>query len=142
MRFRKPKVEELHLGITPLIDVVFLLLIFFMLTSHFHVASGLPIQLPKVTKRASDGGSDKITLIIDKEDRLYVMGEKVDIKDLASKLKALTDKEGLSRLVLEADGEVKHKTVVTVMDIAKQSGVTSIIIAARWETEKEKPGEL
>ena len=142
MRFRKPKEEEFHLGITPLIDIVFLLLIFFMLTSHFHVASGVPIKLPKVTQKAADGGDHKITIVIDKSGRLYLMGERVEIKGLSSKLKELIKRDGLSHLVLEADGEVKHGTVVTVMDLAKQAGVTSIIIAARWEPEKDALGQL
>ncbi|MBW1921270.1 MAG: biopolymer transporter ExbD [Deltaproteobacteria bacterium] len=48
MRFKTTKKEEPSLGIAPLIDIVFLLLIFFMVTSHFDIASGVRIQLPKV----------------------------------------------------------------------------------------------
>ena len=50
MRLRKVREEEVVLSIAPLIDIVFLLLIFFMVTSHFDVASGVRIQMPKVTK--------------------------------------------------------------------------------------------
>ena len=123
MRFKKVKNEEPRLGITPLIDIVFLLLIFFMLTSHFHVASGVSIKLPKVTQKAFHKDTEKITLMIDKKERIYL-------------LKDLVEKEGLVHLLLEADKEVKHGKVVQVMDLAKTAGVLSIIIAANWEPSK------
>ena len=87
MRFKKIKDEEPRLGITPLIDIVFLLLIFFMVTSHFHMASGISIKLPKVTQRAFNKDSEKITLMIDREGRTYLKGDIIDLKKLATELK-------------------------------------------------------
>ncbi|MBU4426284.1 MAG: biopolymer transporter ExbD, partial [Proteobacteria bacterium] len=95
MRFKKIKDEEPRLGITPLIDIVFLLLIFFMVTSHFHMASGISIKLPKVTQRAFNKDSKKITLMIDREGRTYLKGDIIDLKKLATELKGLVVKEGL-----------------------------------------------
>lgn len=137
MKFKRIKEEEPSLGIAPLIDVVFLLLIFFMLTSHFHVASGLPIRLPKVGQKAYEGKDHKITLVIDQWGRIYFKGEKLDLKKLEPKLQSVVEKEGLVHLFLEADKEVKHGRIVQVMDLAKRVGVSSIIIAARWEPRKE-----
>ena len=136
MRFRKAKEEEPRLGITPLIDVVFLLLIFFMLTSHFHVASGIPIRLPKIAQKTYDTGDKKIIMIVDKKNRIYLEGEKVDIKQLADRLRDLIKEKGLAHLILQADRDVRHGKVVQIMDIAKREGVSSIIIAAQWEPEK------
>jgi len=136
MRFKKIKDEEPRLGITPLIDIVFLLLIFFMVTSHFHMASGVSIKLPKVTQRTLDKDSEKITLMIDREGRTYLKGDVIDLKNLATELKDLVVKEGLTHLLLEADKDVAHGKVVQVMDLAKSAGVLSIIIAANWKPEK------
>ena len=136
MRFKKTKDEEPRLGITPLIDIVFLLLIFFMVTSHFHMASGISIRLPKVTQRAFNKDSEKITLIIDREGRTYLKGDIIDLKKLATELKDLVVKEGLIHLLLKADKDVAHGKVVQVMDLAKRAGVLSIIIAADWKPEK------
>jgi len=66
MRFRSVKKEEPTLGIAPLIDIVFLLLIFFMVTSHFDVASGVRIRLPQVAKMIYDQHENKVTVVIDK----------------------------------------------------------------------------
>jgi len=136
MRFKKIKEEEPRLGLAPLIDVVFLLLIFFMLTSHFQVASGIPIRLPKVTQKAHDETGHKVVLVIDREGSAYLKGEKTGLKDLSLTLKSLVEREDLVHLLLEADKDVKHGMVVQVMDVAKTAGVSSIIIAAQWEPEK------
>lgn len=124
------------MGITPLIDVVFLLLIFFMVTSHFNVASGIPIRLPKVAQKAYDRGDHKVMIVIDREGRTYLKGEKIDLKDLGSTLQIIVEKEGLTHLLLQADKDVKHGRVVHIMDLAKRAGVSSIIIAAQWEPKK------
>lgn len=124
------------LGITPLIDIVFLLLIFFMLTSHFHVASGVPIRLPKVTQNAYDGKEQEIILAIDRTGRTYLKGEISEVKDLGPRLKELVEKEGLNKIILQADKEVRHGKVVQVMDLAKSAGITSIVIAAQWDPKK------
>ena len=136
MRFRKPKEEEPRLGIAPLIDVVFLLLIFFMVTSHFNIASGIPIRLPKVSQKAYDRDEQKVMIVIDREGRTYLEDKKIDLKDLGPRLQNIVEKEGLIHLLLQADKDVKHGTVVHVMDLAKGAGVSSIIIAARWEPKK------
>ena len=124
------------LGITPLIDIVFLLLIFFMLTSHFHAASGVPIRLPKVTQNAYDGKKQEIILAIDKTGRVYIKGKQIELGALGPRLKDLVEKDGLTKLVLQADEEVHHGRVVQIMDLAKSSGISSIVIAAQWNSKK------
>ena len=136
MRFRKIKEEEIRLGIAPLIDIVFLLLIFFMVTSHFDVASGVRIRLPEVAKKIFNQEEDKITLVIDKSGGIYLKGKKVEMKILRKRLKNLVKDKDLVHLFLQADKDVKHGRVVQVMDLAKSAGVHSIIIAARWKSDK------
>ncbi|MBW2031700.1 MAG: biopolymer transporter ExbD [Deltaproteobacteria bacterium] len=136
MRFKKSKDEEPRLGIAPLIDIVFLLLIFFMVTSHFDVASGVRIRLPKVTKRIIDRSDNKITLVMDKEGSVYIEGKKIERGDLRTKLEAIIKERNLDRLVLQADKDVRHGRVVEVMDIAKSAGIDSVIIAAQWQGDR------
>ena len=126
----------MRLGIAPLIDIVFLLLIFFMVTSHFDVASGVRIRLPKVTKKIFNQEKNKIALVIDKSGRIYLKGKKVDVKALQKRLQNLVKKNAPVYLILQADKDVRHGRVVQIMDLAKRAGVHSIIIAARWMSEK------
>ena len=136
MRFRKINEEEIRLGIAPLIDIIFLLLIFFMVTSHFDVASGVRIRLPKMAKKIFNQEEDKITLVINKSGGIYLKGKRVEMKILRKRLKNLVKDKDLVHLILQADKDVKHGRVVQVMDLAKSAGVHSIIIAARWKSEK------
>jgi biopolymer transport protein ExbD len=136
MRFRRTKDEEQTVGLTPLIDIVFLIIIFLMVTSHFRVASGVPIRLPKVTQNAYERKSQDIIVTIDREGRLYLKGEKIDLKELGPKLQDFVEKGEVVQLVLQADKDVKHGRVVQVMDLAKSAGISSIVIAANWDPKK------
>lgn len=136
MKFNKEKEEEPRLSMTPLIDVVFLLLIFFMLTSHFQIASGVSIQLPKVIQKSFNTEQNKIVVLIDKAGRIYHKGKEIDEKTFGKELKRLVENEELVQMVLEADKEAKHGRVVQVMDLAKSAGVNSLVIAAQWKPEK------
>ena len=136
MRFIKKKEEEPRIGIAPLIDIVFLLLIFFMVTSHFDIASGVRINLPRVTKRIlSEEKGRSITLVIDKTAQVYLEGVKMDPKTLEKDLENLIKERGVVDLILQADKDVSHGTVVRIMDLAKSAGIHSIIISARWKGE-------
>jgi biopolymer transport protein ExbD len=136
MRFRKPREDETRLSIAPLIDIVFLLLIFFMVTSHFDVASGVRISLPKVTKRILNQEKNRITLVIDKSGYTYLEGKRMDTKALQEKMKRLVKDKGIFQVILQADKDVSHGKVVQIMDLAKTAGAHSIIIAARWKPEE------
>ena len=136
MRFRKGKEEEITLGIAPLIDIVFLLLIFFMVTSHFDVASGVRIRLPKVTQKIFSQKDQRITLVMAESGQAYLEGQKVDMAELEEKLRGMVQERGLIHLVLQADKDVRHGAVIEAMDIAKTAGIQSIIIAAHWKHKK------
>jgi biopolymer transport protein ExbD len=136
MRFRKTKDEEPSIGVAPLVDMVFLLLIFFMVTSHYDIAAGVQIKLPKVTKKATDSDSEnRIIITVDKNATIYIEGAKIDISVLELRLQKEIKARGVLDLVLQADVDVSHGNVVKIMDMAKSAGINSIIIAARWRSK-------
>lgn len=133
MRFRKKKEDEPDISIAPLVDIVFLLLIFFMVTSHYDIAAGVQIRLPKITKKAVNPDADNsIFIILDKDANAYIDGIKININDLKIRLNEELKTRGMLNLILQADIDVRHGKVVEIMDIAKNAGVNSIVIAARW----------
>lgn len=137
MRFRKKKDDEPRISIAPLIDIVFLLLIFFMVTSHYDLAAGVQIKLPKVTKKtASPDAESRIILIVDKDANIYIDGTKIDMETLKSRLTEEVKSRGMLNLVLQADSDVRHGKVVEIMDMAKSAGINSIVIAARWRAKE------
>jgi biopolymer transport protein ExbD len=136
MRFKKTRDQEASIGIAPFIDMVFLLLIFFMVTSQFDVASGVPIQLPRVATKTFDENTEKVKVIIDRAGQIFLRGAKLDMAGLEKELRAILQEKGLVSLVLQADRSVPHGIVVEAMDIAKAAGVHTIIIAAQWRPQK------
>lgn len=137
MRFSQPKREEISLGISmaPLIDIVFLLLIFFMVTSHFEIMTSIDIELPDISQRGSDQLIDSMIVAIDKTGNYYIKKEKMDLEDIYFRLKEGSEQKKIN-LILQADRDVKHGYVVRIMDLAKKAGVTSIIISAQWDPEE------
>ncbi|MGD8389083.1 MAG: biopolymer transporter ExbD [Desulfobacteraceae bacterium] len=133
MRFvRTRKEDDPRLGIAPLIDIVFLLLIFFMVTSHFDLASGVRLQLPKMTTRLDEAPKQETTIVIDQEGNTYLEGERISGDALKKRLAELVGENDLERVILQADQESKHGAVLSVIDLARTAGVRSVIIAARW----------
>jgi len=133
MRFKMKKEEEMTMGIAPLVDIVFLLLLFFAITYHFDIASGVRIDLPKVTQKATDDETYKVTVIVNKSAEIFFMGKKIDQQALEKELQSLVKEKGYLRVVLQADKDVSHGKVVEIMDVAKNAGINSVIIAARWK---------
>jgi len=135
MKFHKKREEDFMISVTPLVDIVLVCLIFFMITYHFDIVSGARIDLPNVINKSIEEESDRITLVISKSAEVYIGGKIFDKKSLEKELQSLVREKGISRVVIQADKDVSHGNVVEVMDIAKSSGIDSIIIAARWKTE-------
>lgn len=137
MRFmRGRKEEEPRLGIAPLIDIVFLLLIFFMVTSHFDLASGVKLELPEMSSRLTDEARKETTVVIDREGDTYLEGEQLEKTELEDRFRKRVQRDGLERIILQADRETLHGTVLGVIDLARAAGVRSVIIAARWRSDE------
>ena len=130
MEFKKRRKREIHIDITPLLDTVFILLIFFALSLNFTKNTALDIELPKITSTKTAQPNDKITINITKDEIIYLNSKPVDniinLKKMLLKLK----KNKNSVLIIEADLNVRHGKIVEIMDTCKTSGVNNIAIAA------------
>jgi len=122
--------------LTPLIDCVFQLLIFFMVTTTFITTKGISVDLPTSSKMELAATKD-INIIINKDGVIEVNGEKVTMEDLAQKIRQVSEEEKTKNAILQADREVLHKVVVKVMDIARGEGIESIAFAS--ETKGRAP---
>jgi len=131
MKFPHPDKKSAHFDLTPLIDVVFLLLIFFMLTTTFlNLESRIKVNLPTGDFAAAEP-SENITITITENNTIYFNGRLIDplkiTENVATELKE--DPERL--VVLEADKNVLHGKVVRVMDLIKKGGADKIAIATK-----------
>ena len=135
MAFDRPKTRPIELGVTPLIDIVFLLLIFFMLTSHFLVDEGLEVRLPQ-SKTAEIHEQKGITIFLSKDGGVFLESEAVLMSDLETLLTEIFSGGTDRPVTLKADREVALERVVTVMDAARIAGAKSVVLATELETEK------
>ncbi len=125
--------EALDINITPLIDIVFLLLIFFMVSTTFVESSGIKVDLPAADSQASTQKLEKLEISIRADDTIFLGEEKLSLEALTERLKAqaATDKD--ATIVLRADKVVAHGLVVQVMDIATKSGFSKLAVATAPE---------
>jgi len=131
----KSRLEDKGLDITPLIDCVFLLNIFFMLTSVFSAPHSLKVDLPKAAE--SDLPPEKhLNIIISKAGELDLNGEIILPKDLEQRLREAKETYRSKVLIIKADKECMHGMVVDVMDAAKGVGIDELAIATDREEEK------
>jgi biopolymer transport protein ExbD len=115
------------INVTPLVDVVMVLLIILMVSSTYIVAQTLKVQLPKA--RATDGTADKPTKVeLLKDGSLRFNDSKVSEAELTQKVKDAVNADPEMSLVLSADKDVQHGSVVHMLDIAKLAGVTKFAI--------------
>lgn len=132
MNLKPDRRDEIDLNLTPLIDVVFLLLIFFMVSTTFEQASKLKIDLPEASAKAVQHPDKKIVIGIDVKGRFYINDRQLvntQIKTLKiALLKVAGDNKDLP-IVLRADAKTPHQAVVTAMDAAAQVGLTRLSIS-------------
>ncbi len=133
MRFNAPVIDELDLNMTPLIDVVFLLLIFFMVSTTFQKETELKVQLPQASEQAPTEESHSIELVINARGGYFVNGRELNDSSMVTVRNAINK---LARgkkdtpLVIRADAMAPHQSVITAMDAAGQLGMVKFSLAA------------
>jgi biopolymer transport protein ExbD len=123
---------KVQIPLTSLIDIVFLLLIYFLLTTNFLVDEGIKIKLPQA-QAAAPQTEEVITVYVDREGRTYLGTEEVSLASLFDKLKAMIANREDKLVVVRADRAVILNSAVRVMDVAKAAGAGRLVLA----TEKE-----
>ncbi len=133
MNFRQHTIEELDLNITPLIDVVFLLLIFFMVSTTFQKETQLQLQLPQASDQQTTEPSRKIEVVINAQGGYFVNGQELSdsrITTVRNAINKLARGKKDTPLVLRADALAPHQAVITAMDAAGQLGMVKFSLAA------------
>jgi biopolymer transport protein ExbD len=134
-RRKKRFAQESEQNLTPLIDCVFLLLIFFMVTTVFKQPYRLQVELPQA-RNAKEALEKKLVASITTDGRMEINREPVDQGDLEQVLLREKQSTRSLTLILRTDKEAKHKWVLFILEAAKRVGVDTILLA----TEDEKDG--
>ena len=139
MRFRRQRRRQDGINLTPLIDVVFLLLIFFMVSTTFTRETRLAVELPEADgKRLETDEADPVEVIVDSSGGYAVNGRTLvnrDIETIMSALEQLSEGDMSTPVTISADSEAPHGAVVTVMDAAGRLGLSHLKFAAQEPEE-------
>jgi biopolymer transport protein ExbD len=120
--------KKILLNITPLVDVLLILIVFFAITSTFLEQPGIKLQLPKAT--TSDLQKiEKAVLIISKSSELFFRDKKITLEELPGILEVAMEISLDKSLIISADEKVEHGLVVSIMDLARQNGVEKLVIS-------------
>lgn len=131
--YRKKRTRyEVQAPLTSLIDIVFLLLIYFLLTTNFMVDEGITIKLPQA-RASKPQVEESITIYVDKEGRSYLNNEEIAIGSLFKRLREMISGKKDKLVVVRADRGVILNKAVKVMDVAKAAGAGRLCLA----TEKD-----
>ncbi|MGR9072027.1 MAG: ExbD/TolR family protein [Gammaproteobacteria bacterium] len=133
MNFRYRKRSHVEITLTPMIDVVFLLLIFFMVTTTFNRETELKIKLPEANG-AEAVEQKRLVLAIDADGNYYVNNRQLVNQKLSTLRKALLEAAGKSRdlpFVISADAKTPHQAVISALDVAGSAGFVKITFAAK-----------
>lgn len=140
MKFQRQRSEEVSVNLTPLIDVVFLLLIFFMVSTTFTKESHLEIDLPESSEEPSTDVEPQTIEVVISADGNYSVNEKPLVNTQAETLRLaikefITAEGELPPLVITADAKTPHQSVVTAMDISGQLGFEKLSISTTQASE-------
>ncbi len=129
-REAKALLEEGSVNLTPLIDCVFQLLIFFMVSTVFLHTRGLDVDLPGKAEATEEQKRKDINIIIDAEGKIEVNGRRVSMGDLGPRIIEAMEETKNENVIIEADRETLHNTVVEVVDISREVGIKGIAFAS------------
>ena len=141
MQFKRQKIEDVGVNLTPLIDVVFLLLIFFMVSTTFTKESHLELNLPEAQgEQSSDNPPAALEIVIDASGHYAVNQRKLVASDIDTLKRALREAAGDKRdqpMIVTADANTPHQSVVTAMDAAGQLGFSKLSLTTRLPESSE-----
>lgn len=125
-----------EINMTPLIDIMLVLLIIFMVTSSLSLESGLSIDVPKVEKTETSSDSNAVMISLTADGRIAVQGKMTTREELKTAVAEALQKEGTELVVLEGDKASQLGNAVEIIDIAKSAGAKKFAIAAESENQK------
>lgn len=129
MRFSEKTQTDASLDITPIVDTVFNLLIFFALSLNFIVTPGITVDLPESITEEIIREREELIVVMDKDNNIFIDENTVSIEQLVTIFSNAAQKSKDTLVIIQADQEVAHGNVVRMMDRAKKAGLARLAIA-------------
>ena len=135
MQFRRRLHPMVNVDLIPMIDVVFQLVVFFMLSSTLITRTGLNLDLPDAGT-AQETVTSSIVLSVVSEDEIYLASERYTLEELSALLAAESSGYEERSISIEADRSLPYGTMVAVLDVLRQNGFRGANLVARREDDE------
>ena len=122
--------EEGEIDLTPMLDVVFIMLIFFIVTATFVKEIGLDVNSPENNSPPKEADKQSIVVQITNRDRIQIRGRVIDFRAVRANIERLHAENPEAPVVIRPDPESSTETMIHVMDSARQAGVFNVSIAS------------
>jgi len=139
MKLSTNKVEDPDVNLTPMIDVVFLLLLFFMISTSFIRESSLKVDLPEATGQTLADQDKPVDIVINANGHFIVNGVTLNApspEQLSANLKQAVGENKDPHIIISADANAEYQQIVTAMDVSQQLGYTRLTLATRQKSKK------
>lgn len=136
MRFRRKLTTRANIDLIPLIDVVFQLIVFFMVSTTFILTPGISLVFPH-SKSSELVAMTKLVLTVVSKNELYLNKERYTIEGLGYKLAELTkeEREEIKTIIIEGDSNVSYSLMIEVLDVLRMNGFKGVNLKTREEKE-------
>ena len=141
MNFARARRAEVVVDMTPLIDIIFQLVLFFMVSTTFVSSPGIEVDLPRSSSDTILRDKDDMNIWVTEDGAVYVDDHPVDWSGLRRALTAANQGNPNTLIIIKADQDVGHGRVVSVMDLARSMGLGRLAIATDVNVAGEKEGE-
>ncbi|WNO11258.1 biopolymer transporter ExbD [Teredinibacter sp. KSP-S5-2] len=144
MQFRRQVKAEESVNLTPLIDVVFLLLIFFMVSTTFTKETHLKVDLPEAVGDKQPAAASKIEVVVGPQGGYAINGKSLvnsQVDTLRRAVEELSSGDNSIPFIITGDSKAPYQSVVTVMDLAGQMGFAKLSMTTRMPSDSEDSGE-
>ncbi len=140
--FEPRKTKSVDIGLTPLLDVIFILLIFAILAANFQRIRGIPLELPKVSRESSQTlpPLSRAVISIDKKGAIYYKNKVISYKEL--ELFFRKNKKKFSSIVIRGDSGAPLGVALRVLDLAKRYRYSEVVILSRELSPSDNSGSL
>lgn len=140
LRFKSKRRDPVRVDVTPLIDIVFQLVLFFMVSTTFVTSPGIKVNLPRSSAETLLQEQEDLHIWMTDAGAVFVDKKSVDFDALETILSSRAVQDPSTLVIIEADTEVEHGRVVGVMDLARSVGLERLAIATEPEFEKGDEG--
>ena len=124
-----------EINVTPFVDVMLVLLIIFMITAPL-LTTGVSVDLPKTDSQTLPGQDEPITVTINKEGKVFLGENLIQVNTLTAKLKAITSIKPSTRIFIRADENIAYGQVMNIMSVITNAGYTKVALITKPKIEK------